>query len=314
MGKIATSWVISPLLGGIIAAIFLGLFVVYSILFYQKEPLIEAEIRVPPLENTYIETAEEILSQIGLSMVITGEKDSGRIPADYIIEQTPEANSIIEEDGTVEVVISSGSGQARINVPNLMGLTLEQARQLLEESGLSLGSSQSEYSGQFDAGEVIRQSPSYNTGTDTGESVNIIVSKGPEKILVPNIIGVDFNYALRHLDSLGVRVITNIIPLNNEITQPGIVVSVDPKPGTAITAQDIVEIGISTSGSLTEVPLVTGLLVSEAILQLQALNIAYEVIYVETDYSFQKDEVLQQWPENGNYLTADSPVLLFVGE
>jgi serine/threonine-protein kinase len=247
-------------------------------------------------------------------LVITSERESDRIPAGYIIEHTPVTNSIIEEDGTVEVVISSGSSQAQINVPNLMGLTVEQARQLLEESGLSLGSSQSEYSGQFDASEVIRQSPSYSTGIDIGESVNIIVSKGQEKILVPNIIGVDFNYAIRHLDSLGVKVITNIVPLNSEITQPGIVISVEPRPGTAITAQDIVEIGISASGSLAEVPLVTGLVISEAVLELQALNITYEIIYVETDYSFQKDEVLQQWPDNGIYLSAGSPVLLFVGE
>ncbi len=302
------------LIASIIAVVFLGLFAAYSILYYQKEPPVEAQIRVPPLENTYIETAEKILSQIGLNMVIAGERESDIIPEDYIIEQIPDANSIIEKDGTIEVIISSGSSQVQITAPNLIGLTRDQATQSLAESGLSLGSSQSDYSIQFDAGEVISQSPSYGTGMDIGESIDIIISKGPEKILVPNIIGVDFNFAMRHLESLGVKIIANTVPLNNEITQPGIIVSVDPKPGTAITAQDIVRIGISVSGSLAEVPLITGSAINEAILELEALNITYEIIYVEADYSFQKDEVLQQWPDQGIYLPAGSPVLLFVGK
>jgi serine/threonine-protein kinase len=302
------------LITSIIAVVFLGLFVAYSILYYQKEPAVEVETRVPPLENTHIDTAEDILSQLGLNIVITGERESDRIPADYIIEHDPSANSIIEKDDIIEVIISSGRSQAQITAPNLLGLTEDQARQYLEELGLNLGSSQNEFSEQFDAGEIIRQSPLHGSGISIGESVNITVSKGQEKILVPNIIGVDFNYAIRHLDSLGLKVISNIVPLDSQVTQPGIVVSVNPKPGTAITSQDIVEISISASGYFSEVPSVTGLNVSEAILELQALSIIYEIIYVEADYSIQKDEVLQQWPDEGLYLPAGSPVLLFVGK
>ena len=302
------------LTASILAFLFMGLFIAYSILYYQKEPAVEKEIRVPPLENTYIETAEDILSLLGFSMVIAGERESGIIPKDYIIEQSPGANTIAEEDSVVEVIISSGSSMTRSDPPNLIGLEVDTARKLLDEAGFTAGSVTSEFSEQYEEDIVIGQSPSYGTPVSPGSSIDMIVSKGPERITVPNIIGLDYNYALRHLDALGLRVLVKAVPVNNEITQPGMVVTVEPRPGSELLTGDIVEIGISTLEPLIEIPELTGLDISEATLELGSRNIIFEVIYIEPDYSFQKDEVLQQWPGSGYYLPAGSRVLLFVGK
>lgn len=298
----------------ILAALFMGLFITYSILYYQKEPVVEKDIRVPLLENTYVETAEEILSILGLNMVLAGERESILIPEGYVVEQSPAANSVVEENGEVRVIISAGSNIMEVSAPNIIGLEINQARELLDEKGFELGSVSSDFSDRYKEDIIINQSPQYGVKMSVGETIDITVSKGPQTIIVPNILGLDFTYASRHLDALGVVIITSIAPVNNEITQPGMVVMVEPQPGTRINKGDTVEIGISVLEPLNKVPDVTGLNILEAMSDLESQNILYEIIHVEPDYSFQKDEVLQQWPKEGLYLYLDSPVILFVGK
>ena len=160
----------------------------------------------------------------------------------------------------------------------------------------------------------MAQSPEYGIELETGDIINITVSRGPETVTVPNIIGLDYTYAARHLDALGIRVITSIAPVDNIIDQPGMVVMVDPQPGASINKGDIVKVMISVLEPLNEVPGLTGLDIKEASSYLESRNIIYDIIYVEPDYSFQKDEVLKQWPEEGTYITPESPVIIFVGK
>ena len=302
------------LITSILAFIFMLLFIGYSVLYYRPEPEVKSEIYVPPLEKTYIETAEDILSMLGLKMVLAGKRESITIPEDYIIEQSPPVNSIMEENSEVMVIISSGSGVTEITTPHIIGLEVDQAGQLLEEMGLSLGTVSSEYSQIFAQDTIISQSPPYGNQLYMGASVNVTVSSGPEVIIVPNIIGLDFTYASRHLDALGLTVVTRIAPVNGQVTEPGMVVTAEPQPGTRLNKGDIVEIGISVLEPLNQVPSLTGTTMTEATADLQSLGILYEIVYVEPDYSFQKDQVLQQWPDAGRHLPLDSKVILFIGK
>ncbi len=298
----------------VFALIFMALFIIYSVLYYQKEPVAETDLRVPPLKNISIETAGEILSFFGLGIAVSGERSSAEIPKGYIIEQMPQAYDNIIEDGSVEVIISSGSGISSIKAPNIMGFETEEARKILEERDLKLGTISIESSKAYDKNIIISQDPSYGIEMEPGETIDIIISKGPETIIVPNIIGRDLAYASKHLSSLGIYVITGIAPMNETVTRPGYVVSVEPRPGTSIDIDDIVEIRVSVLEPLDQIPDLKGLNIQEALSALDSLKIAYEVLYVEPDYSFQKDEVLGQWPENGSYLPHNWPVILYIGK
>jgi len=302
------------LIASLLAAIFLGLSLVYSVLYYQKESIVLNEIRVPPLENIHIETAEDILSIFDLELVLAGERNSPFIPEGYIIEQSPEANSIIKENGKVRVIISAFSNLAKVEAPNIIGLEVDQALELLEEEGLVLGVVSSESSDLFEIDIIIEHSPPFGTAMSRGDSIDIVVSKGPEKIIVPNIKGLELTYALRHLEALGIKVITKIVPVDDENTQPGMVLMVDPQPGTALSIGDVIEVGVSVLEPLNEVPGLVGINIIEAVIDLESRGIIYEIIYVDPDYSFQKDEVLEQLPKEGQYLTLNTPVVLFVGK
>lgn len=296
------------------AIIFMALFIIYAVLYYQKEPAVEINLRVPPIKNISIESADELLSFFGLEIAVAGERSSTEIARGHIIEQTPEPYSIIAKNGTVEVVISSGSDIISVKIPNIMGLEADKAREILKEIDLNLGTISREFSKEYDKNIIIAQDPSYGIDLDSGETVDIVVSKGPDTIIVPNIIGLDLTHATKYLDPLGIHIMTGIAPMNETVTLPGLVVSVEPQPGTSIDTGSTVNIKISVSEPLNRIPDLVGLTSLEAMAALNSLGITYEAVGIEHDYSFQKDEVLGQWPENGSYLPHNWPVILYIGK
>lgn len=298
----------------VIAIIFFALFLIYSILFYGKDPIVVEEIIIPPIENMPADSARQTLLFFGLDMEIIEEIYSETIPDDYIIKQDPETNGDIPADRTVKVVISMGSETSGIPVPNILGLELEGARGILEAMGLKAGTIFTKYSEESASDHVIGQSPAFGEVADYGDAVDIIISEGSQTIIIPNIIGLDFLYASNHLESLGINIFTSKTPLTEEISQPGLVVSVIPQPGTSIKAGSTVELKISTSELLIEVPDLTGLDLEQASEKLDLLGIGMEISYFDPYYSFQQGEILYQWPLPGDHISRNSTVVLFIGK
>ena len=298
----------------VVAIIFFALFLTYAILFYGKEPVVVEEAKIPPIHDMHIDSARQTLSFFNLDMEIAGELYSDTVPENYVIEQDPGSNSIVTPDRTVKVIVSMGSKNLTFLVPNIIGLELQEASGVLEAMGLETGTISEEYSEEFARNHIITQNPFSGELTTIGEAVDIIVSMGTQSIVIPNIIGLDYVYASNYLGSMGINVITSMTPLTEEIPQPGSVVSVIPQPGTSIKAGSTVELKISTSEPLSEVPDLTGLVLEQASERLKLLGIGIEISYIDTDYSFQDGEVLDQLPLPGYFISLDSSVVLFIGK
>ncbi|MES0342107.1 MAG: PASTA domain-containing protein, partial [Candidatus Humimicrobiaceae bacterium] len=298
----------------VVAIIFFALFLTYAILFYGKEPVVVEEAKIPPIHDMHIDSARQTLSFFNLDMEIIEELYSDTVPENYVIEQDPGSNSIVTPDRTVKVIVSMGSKNLTFSIPNIIGLELQEASEILEAMGLETGTISEEYSEEFARDHIIKQGPSFGELTTIGEAVDIIVSMGTQSIVIPNIIGLDYVYASNYLESMGINVMTSMTPLTEEIPQPGSVVSVIPQPGTSIKAGSTVELKISTSEPLSEVPDLTGLVLEQASERLKLLGIGIEISYIDTDYSFQDGEVLDQLPLPGYFISLDSSVVLFIGK
>ena len=160
------------------------------------------------------------------------------------------------------------------------------------------------------------QKPEFNERIEPGGSVNIIVSKGEETIIIPNIIGLDFIEASNYLESLGliVKSINKAPVTSTDITsETGKIIKVIPSPGTKVKANSLVEITISTNEPLVLVPDLIQLDLEQAESKLDSEGINYEISYINTDYSVQEGTVLGQNPEAGTYISPDSSVILFIG-
>ena len=83
------------------------------------------------------------------------------------------------KDITVTVIISTGPDIVYVTVPRLVGLDDNVARQLIDVSGLSIGTRSEEYSDQ-PSGTVIFQSKEEGEEVQEGTAINLVISKGPE--------------------------------------------------------------------------------------------------------------------------------------
>ena len=141
---------------------------------------INEEITVPDFENA---DSTEVMRQIvalGLQVGDTSFDYSDTIESGKVMSQTPAAGSVAKQGDVVDLVISKGIEKSSIAVPDLRGLTPDQARSTLKGLKLELGEQKEEVS-DTEAGYIIRQSLSVGTTVEEGTKVNITVSKGPQE-------------------------------------------------------------------------------------------------------------------------------------
>lgn len=138
-------------------------------------------IEVPNLENMRLEDAVAALNGMSLSYSMVTEYDD-EVEEGYVIRQTPVAGTHLNEGDIVTIHYSIGKNPGNkqktdVIVPTLTGYTLENARSLLSNTGLSIGSVSNSTSSQ-PVGVVINQSPAPGTKLKEGDTVSVIVSKG----------------------------------------------------------------------------------------------------------------------------------------
>ncbi|OHW62645.1 serine/threonine-protein kinase PrkC [Andreesenia angusta] len=145
--------------------------------YLSKGPEVE-EILVPSLLGESLERAKSIIEE--------NELELGDVLYEYspesegtVISQTPRANKNVEKGATVDLIVSKGEELSEVSVPNLAGLSLENAKNRLSASGLSVGSVSEEFSNRS-AGTVLFQGIESGAKVEEGTSVNLVVSKGPE--------------------------------------------------------------------------------------------------------------------------------------
>ncbi|MBR5375834.1 MAG: Stk1 family PASTA domain-containing Ser/Thr kinase, partial [Lachnospiraceae bacterium] len=154
-------------------------------------------ITLEDLTNQSFEAARTRLTGLGLK-VESQNLSSETIPSGAVISQTPVAGTQVAPGSTVTLVVSSGSGS--ITVPDVMGLSLGEARVKIESMGLTFNNQ----SGTTE-GVVTSQEPAGNTFAEPGSIVNVVISTGQEtaqpetpaepetgtqeKVEVPNLVG-----------------------------------------------------------------------------------------------------------------------------
>lgn len=209
---------------GLVLAVIIGV-LIWVMLLPKEGQLPSASVVVPDVVGMQEAEAKTTLEDIGL-VVKVETSPSDDIEIDEVMSQTPPPESSIPHGGTVAITVSAGPSS--ISVPNLNNLTEEQARQALEEAGLTLGSVYAEDSPSATAGEIIRSEPGGGSAAAPGSAIDIFVSNG--QVTIPNFIGEDLEDAEEVVGSLGLRVerqpdtscvAENGFPVIQQSVQPG---------------------------------------------------------------------------------------------
>lgn len=178
----------------IISALSLSFIVVYSLLNLGIfDSVFGEKIEVPNLVGEDVQIAEETLKELSLKIQISSHESSDQFEEGIIIKQFPEEGSMIRENESITVTVSSGVDSS-VEVENYSEKNLEEIRTLLEEKGIVVIVSE-EFSNEVDKGIILRQSPKEGTVIETGDSVTLVVSKGEEnpKVTVISFVGKNIN-------------------------------------------------------------------------------------------------------------------------
>jgi len=138
---------------------------------------------IPDLSGLSEEAAVIVCRVNGFSLKIVSRLYSDEHPADSVVSQVPLPGSRVKER-KIEVVLSRG----RPIVPDLKGLTLEEALKKLNSCSLVLGNSAYDYS-DVAAEKVVSSSPPAGTEVGYGACIDLKISKGKNTVVVPDITG-----------------------------------------------------------------------------------------------------------------------------
>ena len=122
---------------------------------------------------------------------------------------------------------------AKVSVPSVIGASVDKANSLFSPLGLKSEVAERVYSEEDAEGLIIAQNPSGGDKTDPNGTVKLTVSKGPERYVVPQLIGLTPEAAVNAIAKFPLKTGTITEVFNSEIPK-GFVISADPVPGTKV--------------------------------------------------------------------------------
>jgi len=163
-------------------------------------------------------------------------------------------------------------------VPSVTGLPLDSAVSRLQDDGFKADIvSQPNTAAQ---GTVFHQSPGAGSEEDQGSNVQLLVSKGPSDVTVPNTVGVPETEARDRLAAVGLKATVVQVFSDSEI---GNVTAQDPAAGSQAPKASDVRLNVSKGTAKVDVPSVVGLSQADATTQIKAAGLTVNVVPVPSD-------------------------------
>ena len=241
------------------------------------------------LGKTYAE-ARTVLEELGLKIERGESEKSNQYSAGQIIAQSEESGNSVKVGTTVTVTLAAAGSTAssdgtsstgsttssttttttnsKVKVPSVVGKDENAAKSAITAAGLTVGTVSEASSDTVESGLVISQSPSANSETESGGKVNIVLSSGPNKKKVTDVIGHESSRAQSELAGDGFKV--EVKETYSDDMRAGLVVSTSPDRGTYVQPGSTVTITVSKGREQVTIPSVSvGMTYEEAV---EALN------------------------------------------
>jgi eukaryotic-like serine/threonine-protein kinase len=270
-------------------------------------------VEVPKIVEREPDQANRILRSQGLEPSFQRGEFSEELDEGLITRQEPPAGRRVTKGSQVKYWVSLG--RPIVEVPRIIGLSLQDAAKALDKDGLKIGKRTGVFSPE-EPGTVIRQNPDAGREARSGDRVDVEVSQGEEKAIVPNVIGQQEADAAAILANAGFRV--NRIRETHPDVERGRVFDQDPPPtqddGTATEAPpgSVVDIFISEGPEEFAMPDVRGMEEADAKAELEGRGLRVRV--VRQFEPGQEGRVFDQTPPPGTVVRRGETVEIRVGE
>jgi len=265
------------------------------------------QVDVPNVIGQDVDVAVELLRDEGFEVETqTVARDA---PIDQVLEQDPPptelSNEQVDEGSTVTLSVSRGPGIVRI--PDVQGLTERDATERLEKAGF-LVDPEFRFSESVPEDRVIGTEPAAGTLVQGGSTVQLIVSRGTNRIEVPSVLGLQTQAALRALEAAE---LTGNVVQRDDDAPAGEVVGQSPTAGQRVRPGTQVTIFVST-GTIS-VPDVIGEPRKVAVTALKRAGFSVSVNEETTTDPGEDGVVLDQFPPAGSRGQRGDTVTISVG-
>ena len=217
--------------------------IVFIITILAFNSLEKKDVQIPNLVGMEQTQAEATLKELKLVYEVVDEVYNKDVLAGCIVSQDPPYidNYTVKEGSTVKVVLSKGKNI--VKVPKVVGLTQEEAVAQLEELDLYV-EVEEVFDSKVEAGYVIEQSVKQNEEIDAGETITIKVSKGIEKVEVPNLVGKTEDEAKKMITEAGLK-LKQVVTTEDTTKDDGKVVKQSLEPATEVEKDSFITITVN---------------------------------------------------------------------
>lgn len=204
-------------------------------------------IEIPDVVGQGFEEAEQTLRSLGLEPRKGDVRMDREHPAGTVILQNPVEGSKVKPGRRIYLTLSGG--EILVEVPNLKGRTLRDAKYALEREGLKLGAIEYRSSDQYPLNTIIEQMTDPGARVRHDAFVSVVVSQGitTEKIAVPDLYGKNLTEAQRILSSSNLR-LGNITYVPSPNLLPNTVIQQFPPGGELVINGQPVDLIIVQAG------------------------------------------------------------------
>src|SRR5216110_1571064 len=196
---------------------------------------------LPNVVGKTYEDAAGILSQAGFPAHQGESRYHKSVPANIVLQEDPPAGSR-QKRGTT-VVLALSAGQKTAEVPVTTNMSQQQARIAIENTGLTMGNV-SEQLADAPRGLVIATSPLAGTQVQLPGSVDIVLSKGPATVVMPDLFGRSVGEARSMVEQIGLR-IAGVSRDTSSLQPENTVIRQLPAAGQTISAGGPVSLTVS---------------------------------------------------------------------
>jgi serine/threonine-protein kinase len=205
--------------------------------------LFRRTVDVPTLVGATVETARTALELAGLLLVVAEDRDDTPAPPGQILSQRPLAGSTLRGGEPVSVVVARAP--TLVKVPGVVGQRLGEARARLDKARLTISHVVEEPHPTLGVGMVIAQSMAEGTEVRMGTGLELKVSKGPETVIVPAVVGRGLSKAKELLTQAGLTV-GQIRHASDDDRSPGVVLEQKPAANQALGKGMAVDLVVNT--------------------------------------------------------------------
>ncbi|MDV9175863.1 Stk1 family PASTA domain-containing Ser/Thr kinase [Streptomyces sp. W16] len=208
---------------------------------------------------------------------------------------------------------SGNGGDKPFAAPNFVGQTYDTAKTMAVNSGLKLGEPTRKACANAPKGSVCSQDPKAGVDVNKGDTVNLVVSTGAPKVVVPSVVGQNVDDATTTLEGdkyeFKVKTVQKV-----SAEDPGTVLDQDPKLGAEVEKGTVITLTVAKAQAKSTVPDVSGKSCDDAKAQMTQNNLVGNCTEVDTSDPNLVGKVVSTDPQIGSQVDKNSTVNIQIGK